>query len=128
MLLAEDDEPLRHALARGLRLEGYTVLEAENGAVALHTLQSLSGAVNLVLTDINMPVLDGIRLANAIHAAYPGIPIIFMSGDLPRTSQGIHLLEVGATLLLKPFGPEVLLDAVTTTLSHERRRARRTPA
>jgi two-component system cell cycle sensor histidine kinase/response regulator CckA len=126
VLLAEDDEPLRRALARALRLEGFTVVEAENGAVAFRMLQALCGSVDLVLTDLTMPVMDGIELAKALRTAYPGIPILFMSGDLPRASEGIHLLEVGACLLLKPFGPDVLLDAVTTTLSHEHGSAHRT--
>jgi DNA-binding response OmpR family regulator len=125
VLVVEDDEPLRRALARALRLEGFTVVEAENGAVAFRMLQALSGSVDLILTDITMPIMDGIQLAEALRSAYPDIPILFMSGDLPRASQGVHLLEVGACLLLKPFGPDVLLDAVTTTLDHERS-ARRT--
>ena len=128
VLLVEDGEPLRQALARVLQLEGFRVLEAENGAVALQTLQSLGGSVDLILTDITMPVMDGIGLARALDSSYPNIPILFMSGDLPRASHGLHLLEVGGCLLLKPFGPEVLLDAIMTTLSHERRSARRTPA
>ncbi len=128
VLVAEDDESLRRALARSLRLEGFAVVEAENGAIALRVLQVLRGSVGLVLTDITMPVMDGIQLAKALRTAYPDIPVIFMTGDLPRASQGIRLLEVGACLLLKPFGPEVLLEAITTTLSHERRSARRTSA
>jgi hypothetical protein len=51
-----------------------------------------------------------------------------MTGELPRTSQGIPLLEVGTHLLLKPFGPDVLLEAITATLDHEQRSIHRTSA
>jgi CheY-like chemotaxis protein len=81
----------------------------------------------MVLTDINMPVMDGLEFARAFRPRYPFTPILFMTGVLPEVSHGTSLREVGARLLLKPFGPEVLLEAVATTLIHGPS-ARRTPA
>jgi two-component system, cell cycle sensor histidine kinase and response regulator CckA len=128
ILIVEDDEQVRKALSRALRVEGYTVVQAENGAVALRELQGIEHSLKLVLTDIRMPVMDGIELAKVLRAAYPSIPILYMSGYLPEASQGTYLREVGARLLLKPFSPDVLLEAIRAALSHERPSAQRTSA
>jgi two-component system cell cycle sensor histidine kinase/response regulator CckA len=128
ILIVEDDEQVRRALARALRLDGFAVVQAENGAVALRAIQGIEHSLKLVLTDIRMPVMDGIELAKVLRAAYPNIPILYMSGYLPEAAQGTHLHEVGARLLLKPFGHEVLLEAIRAALSHERRSAQRSLA
>src|SRR5215203_3153708 len=116
VLLVEDDEQVRRALARALRLDGFRVVEAENGAVALGALQDIEHSLKLVLTDIRMPVMNGIELAKVLGAACPNIPVLFMSGYLPEAAQGTHLHEVGARLLLKPFGHDVLLEAIRAAL------------
>ena len=128
VLLVEDDEMLRRMLARTLRGEGFGVVEAENGEVALQTLRAYGTAPSLALTDITMPVMDGFEFARRFRALHPAVPLLFMSGAMPRTSQPIPLLDVGTHLLLKPFGPGVLLEAIAATLSHERRRIQRSPA
>jgi two-component system cell cycle sensor histidine kinase/response regulator CckA len=128
VLLVEDDEMLRRMLARTLRGEGFGVVEAENGEVALQALRAYGTAPSLALTDITMPVMDGFEFARRFRVLHPAIPLLFMSGAMPRASQPIPLLEVGTHLLLKPFGPDVLLEAVAATLSHERRRTQRSPA
>jgi two-component system cell cycle sensor histidine kinase/response regulator CckA len=128
VLLVEDDELLLRLLARTLEAEGFTVLKAENGEAALQVLRTSGGSVELVLTDITMPVMGGFELGRILRNLYPSIPLLFMTGELPRTSQGIPLLEVGTHLLLKPFGPDVLLEAITATLDHEQRSIHRTSA
>jgi two-component system, cell cycle response regulator CpdR len=128
ILIVEDDEQVRRAVARALRLDGFTVVQAENGAVALRELQGIEHSLKLVLTDIRMPVMNGIELAKILSATYPNIPVLFMSGYLPEASQGTHLHEIGARLLLKPFSPDVLLEAIRAAVSHERRSAQRTSA
>ncbi len=128
VLLVEDDEVLRRMLARTLRGEGFAVAEAENGQVALQVLRGFGYAPTLALTAITMPVMDGFEFARRFHALHPAVPLLFMSGAMPRASQPIPLLEVGTHLLLKPFGPDVLLEAIAATLSHERRSVQRSPA
>jgi two-component system, cell cycle sensor histidine kinase and response regulator CckA len=128
VLLVEDDEMLRRLLSRTLRDEGFRVLEAENGDAALQIVSGLSRAPGVVLTDIVMPVMDGIELARIFGSRYPSVPILFMSGAMPHASRDMPLLEVSARLLLKPFGPEVLLEAIRAALNHERRRVQRTSA
>ena len=117
VLLVEDDDMLRRMLARTLRCERFAVIEAENGAVALQALRGLNGALGLALTDITMPVMDGFEFARILRSLYPSVPVLFMSGAMPRASHGIPLLEVGTHLLLKPFGTEVLLEAITIMLN-----------
>ena len=120
VLLVEDDDVLRRMLARTLRCEGFGVVEAENGEVALQTVRKLGDPLSLALTDITMPVMDGFEFARIFRSLYPSVPVLFMSGAIPRASHGIRLLEVGTHLLLKPFGPEVLLEAITIMLNVER--------
>jgi len=127
VLLVEDDEMLRRMLARTLRGEGFGVVEADNGEVALQVLGASGNPPSLALTDITMPVMDGFEFARRFHTLHPDVPLLFMSGAMPRTSQPIPLLEVGTHLLLKPFGPDVLLEAITAMLSHDRRSVQRSP-
>jgi DNA-binding response OmpR family regulator len=122
--LIDDDEMLRKLLARMLDEAGLRVLQAGHGEQALEIVRRLSSKVSLVVTDICMPVMNGLEFAQAFQATYPSIPILFMTGALPITSNGVSLREVGARLLLKPFGPEVFLEAVTAMLAdgpHARR-------
>jgi DNA-binding response OmpR family regulator len=119
VLVVEDDDILRRMLARTLRGERFDVIEAENGEVALQAVRGLNGSLGLALTDITMPVMDGFEFARIFRSLYPSVPVLFMSGAMPRASHGIPLLEVGTHLLLKPFGPDVLLEAITIMLSGE---------
>lgn len=128
VLLVEDDAALRRLLSRTLGCDGFGVLEAENGQEALQSLREFGGTVCLALTDITMPVMDGFEFAKRFRFLYPSVPVLFMSGAMPRSSQSIPVLDVGTHLLLKPFGPDVLLEAVGALLDHERRSAYRTPA
>ncbi|HEY8196767.1 MAG TPA: response regulator [Gemmatimonadales bacterium] len=128
VLLVEDDAALRRILARTLRGEGFGVLEAENGQVALQAARELGGSLSLALTDITMPVMDGFEFAKLFRSLYPSVPVLFMSGAMPRSSQAIPVLEVGTHLLLKPFGPDILIEAISALLEHEQRSVYRTPA
>jgi two-component system cell cycle sensor histidine kinase/response regulator CckA len=128
VLLVEDDDMLRRMLARTLRGEHFGVIEAENGEVALQAVRGLNGALGIALTDITMPVMDGFEFARIFRSLYPAIPVLFMSGAMPRSSRGIPLLEVGTHLLLKPFGPDVLLEAITIMLTDEPERISRSSA
>jgi DNA-binding response OmpR family regulator len=126
VLLVEDDELVRGLLARVLDAEGMRVLQAANGAAALEIMRRMRTRVELVVTDICMPVMDGLEFARAFQPLYPSIPILFMTGHQPIASEGT-LQEAGAQLLHKPFGPEVFLEAVSAMLV-EGRHARRSHA
>ncbi len=80
MLLVEDEDKLREVIRRLLESEGFHVLEAQNGATALQMLNDANHQVELVLTDLRMPVMDGRQLAAALARVRPNLPIVFMSG------------------------------------------------
>ena len=80
LLVAEDDEAVRAFLEKAFELDGHTVLTAQDGAMALEVLAREGGAFDLLLTDIQMPVMDGIALALSAVRDYPGLPILLMTG------------------------------------------------
>ena len=80
ILLVDDEEPVRGFLKRGLELDGHAVAVAVDGSDALERLTETGGAVDLVLTDIRMPIMDGIALALAVKRDFPDLPILLMTG------------------------------------------------
>src|SRR5438477_4333953 len=80
ILLVEDEEGLRSLNARGLRSRGYSVIEASNGLEALEALEEKNGAVDLVVSDVVMPEMDGPSLLKAMRGRNPELKIIFVSG------------------------------------------------
>ena len=116
VLLVEDDEMLRRLLSRTLKDDGFRVLEAENGNIALQIAGRLSRSPGIVLTDITMPVMDGFQFARVFRALYPAVPILFMSGAVPQVTEGVPLLDADVRVLLKPFAPDVLLKAIGAAL------------
>jgi two-component system cell cycle sensor histidine kinase/response regulator CckA len=85
VLVVEDEDNLRAVIRRLLQGEGYGVLEAGNGASALRVLELPDHNVELVLTDLRMPVMDGRQLAAALARLHPSLPIVFMSGFTNQT-------------------------------------------
>lgn len=110
ILLVDDDDMVRAILSAQLSDFNYTVIEAASGAVALQAIDE-APVIDLVLTDVTMPVMDGPELAAAIHEKRPALPILFMTGhsDLERLS--------GKPVIEKPFGAEVLLSRVLAMLN-----------
>ena len=80
MLLVEDEDPVRSFAARALRLRGYTVVEAASGEEALEILRTPSLHVDIMLSDVIMPGLDGPAWVREAQKARPGAKVIFMSG------------------------------------------------
>ena len=80
ILLVEDEEGLRALNARGLASRGYTVLEAGNGVEAIEVLESAAGDVDLVVSDVVMPEMDGPTLLKELRTRNPNLKIIFVSG------------------------------------------------
>jgi two-component system cell cycle sensor histidine kinase/response regulator CckA len=118
VLVVEDEESLRTAIRRLLQDEGYTVLDAANGAMALELLNRTGGRpVDLVLTDLRMPVMDGRQLAAALARVRPSLPIIFMSGFTAQLMD-LRLVSPHVVFLPKPFRNEELLASVRRRLKH----------
>ncbi len=122
ILLAEDDELVRIMLARALRDAGYAILEARDGVEALEVASSAAVAPSLVIADVMMPRVNGQRLWNELHARWPDLPLLFVSGatSLESVSQG--LIERGHELLQKPVGPDVLVGKVRALLADRKSR------
>lgn len=126
VLLAEDEEPLRTMVARVLWAEGYRTLEARDGAEALHLARLSLPHLDLVITDVVMPSMDGRELGRQLALDCPDLPVLYISGYV----QGdvFHRDGPGAPshFLQKPFSNEDLLAAVKALLAASPRRGIRT--
>jgi two-component system, cell cycle sensor histidine kinase and response regulator CckA len=116
ILVVDDEEAVRSIVGRMLQSEGYEVLRARDGREALRELQEVGGAVNLVISDLVMPVMGGRLLGEELARRYPGIPMIWISGhprdvEFPRDTPGYE-----HPFLMKPVSPEALLETVSRTL------------
>jgi two-component system, cell cycle sensor histidine kinase and response regulator CckA len=107
-LVVEDDPVVRGMAARGLREAGYAVFEAVNGREAVDLIGAHTGRLDVVVTDIGMPEMDGYDLARWLSEARPGMPIVFMSGYGDP--------EPNVPFLQKPFAPDVLVRQVGQAL------------
>jgi two-component system, cell cycle sensor histidine kinase and response regulator CckA len=117
ILLVEDEEGLRALNARGLASRGYTVLEAGNGVEAIEVLEKSAARVDVVVSDVVMPEMDGPTLARELRNRNPGLKIIFVSGYAEEAFQK-HLPEHGQfAFLAKPFTLKQLVAAVKETLA-----------
>jgi two-component system, cell cycle sensor histidine kinase and response regulator CckA len=117
ILLVEDEEGLRALNARGLASRGYVVLEAGNGVEAIEVLEKSDGQVDLVVSDVVMPEMDGPTLARELRSRNPGLKIIFVSGYAEDAFQK-HLPENGKfSFLAKPFTLKQLVAIVKETLA-----------
>ena len=113
ILVVEDDRLNRELLSKVLRQEGYQVLEACDGDIALKILQVLP--CDLVITDFLMPVLNGIEFVDQLRSLQPQMPVIFITGYLSAISDKKIVDEV-AEILAKPFEPSVLRSSVRRLL------------
>ena len=93
ILLVEDDAASRYAFARLLRGEGYEVIEAGDGNEAVAFLDGF--AIDLVITDMVLPKINGLHLVSLIQARRPGIPIVLMSGYLSEKGRKNYLGRIG---------------------------------
>jgi two-component system, cell cycle sensor histidine kinase and response regulator CckA len=118
ILLVEDEEGLRQLNARGLTSRGYTVLEAGNGVEAIEVLEKSDGKVDLVVSDVVMPEMDGPTLLRELRSRNPNMKIIFVSGYAEDAFQK-HLPSDGSqfAFLAKPFTLKQLVNAVKETLA-----------
>lgn len=108
ILLAEDDATERGLMARALIADGHTVVEAENGLIALQRVSATPGSFAVLVTDVDMPELDGIELARRALSASPGIKVLLISGYANAVDRAADVLAKGARSLVKP----VQLDKV----------------
>ena len=121
ILVAEDEQQVRTLVARALAEAGHDVTTAGDGAEALDLLQTEAGRFDLLLTDIKMPVMDGLALALAVARDFPAIPILLMTGyaDQRERASGLESLIHG--IVTKPFSVADIQAAVTAALADGKR-------
>jgi len=119
-LVVEDDAPVRAMATRALTEVGYRVLEAENGRAALALVRRHRERLDLVVTDVGMPDLDGYELVRCLDAERPGLRVVFMSGYGDRDHRERSLPGPPRPFLQKPFSPDALVRAVGEVLSGKR--------
>ena len=116
ILLAEDDDAVRAIARTTLERAGYVVLAANDGASALAIARAHEGPIDLLLTDVIMPVVNGRELAQAMTSLRPGIPVLFVSGYTDNVLADYGLPSADQALLDKPFTPASLTAAVASLL------------
>ena len=117
ILIAEDEEPVRTLVGRALTEEGHVVVATADGAEALDTLQSRGGDFDLLLTDIKMPIMDGIALALAAARDFPSLTILLMTGFADQRERASGLNAIVYDVVTKPFSVADIRTAVADALA-----------
>ena len=117
VLLADDEGSLRHAAARLLHRAGYTVLEAEHGGHALALWREHRDRIGLLLTDMRMPVVGGVELAERLRAEQPTLPVIFMSAFSDELDARAKRTVPDALRVAKPFEVRAFVETVHEAMS-----------
>ncbi len=118
ILVAEDEDTVRDFVCRALTVHGHTVIAASDGIEAVDRLGDHT--IDLVLSDIVMPVMDGITLALKIKSEHPTLPIILMTGFANEQQRAHNLSALIQGLLAKPFTMEQLINIVDQVLERDR--------
>ena len=120
VLVVDDETAVRRFAARVLEREGYVVVEAKDGIEALELLTQKDVSVDVVVSDIVMPRLNGVELMQALVVSHPDLPVILMSGYATGA-----LAELGiaapCAILPKPFPSERLLEEVRRCIGQRNR-------
>jgi hypothetical protein len=116
ILLVEDEEMVRKLARQILATQGYQVLEATNGEAALRMCERNQEPIDLLLTDVIMPEMNGPELAERLHRLRPELRVLFMSGYTDDAIVHHGVLEEGVNFIQKPFAPDVLAKKVRQIL------------
>jgi len=116
VLLVEDEPAVRDLVRDILEIHGYTVIHATDGRAALERYAEYGKDIGLLLTDVVMPHVGGLELAEQLRLRRPGIPVIYMSGYCDEAGFRDGALGKGEAFLAKPFTPEALLAKVMEVL------------
>ena len=117
VLIADDEDSVRALVARAIAMDGHNVVTAEDGAEALEILERESGAFDLLLTDIQMPVMDGIALALTAARDFPDLTILLMTGFADQRERASGLNAIVHDVVTKPFSVNDIRTAVTAALA-----------
>ncbi len=121
ILIAEDDEPVRGFVKRALEMDGHQVVAEADGAAALDRLNDERGAFDMILSDIRMPLMDGIALALAAGRDFPELPILLMTGFADQRERAHDLNAIIEDVITKPFSLAEIRAAVEKVLAGGKR-------
>ena len=116
VLIADDEESMRTLVARAVAMDGHETVTAQDGAEALEILTGENGAFDLLLTDIQMPVMDGIALALTAARDFPDLTILLMTGFAAQRERAHGLNAIVHDVITKPFSVADIRTAVATAL------------
>jgi two-component system cell cycle sensor histidine kinase/response regulator CckA len=117
IMLVEDDEPVRIFGARALRNKGYKVIEARSGEAALDLIRNAAEMIDLLITDVVMPHMDGPGLVREVREINPEMKVIFISGYTEDAFRQRLDSDVGIEFLPKPFSLKELAAKVRDVLA-----------
>jgi PAS domain S-box-containing protein len=120
ILVVDDEEGLREVTRRILTRHGYTVITARSGAEAIAIATSNVGVIDLLLTDVIMPKMQGPTIAKEILKIRPNVKVLFMSGHAQPVLEAGSVLDTQFQLVEKPFDQRMLLDHVRRALDASR--------
>jgi CheY-like chemotaxis protein len=109
VLLVDDEVMIRNLVRLSLQSAGFQVISAADGIEALALSRNYPGLIDVLLTDVDMPKMDGISLAERIKTERPGIRVVVMSG---RLSGPVLVNDVEITVLGKPFSKQTLVQVI----------------
>jgi two-component system, cell cycle response regulator CpdR len=117
VLIADDEDSMRLLVARAIAMDGHDTVTAQDGAEALEILSREDGAFDLLLTDIQMPVMDGIALALSAARDFPDLIILLMTGFAEQRERASNLSAIAHDVITKPFSVADIRTAVADALA-----------
>jgi two-component system, cell cycle response regulator CpdR len=117
ILIADDEDSMRLLVARAIAMDGHETVTAQDGAEALELLTRENGGFDLLLTDIQMPVMDGIALALAAARDFPDLVILLMTGFADQRERASNLSAIAHDVITKPFSVADIRTAVADALA-----------
>ena len=119
ILVVEDQDEVRHLITDALNIYGYNVLEAPHGGSALLTCEKYDGTIDLIISDIVMPQMNGQELVERLLPLQPQMKVLFISGYAENIFSDRNVLDPGTLYVQKPFTPIELLGKVRYVLDSE---------
>jgi CheY-like chemotaxis protein len=117
VLIADDEDSMRSLVARAIAMDGHEIVTAQDGAEALDILTDSDGAFDLLLTDIKMPIMDGIALALSAARDFPALTILLMTGFADQRERASGLNAIVHDVVTKPFSVTDIRAAVAGALA-----------
>jgi CheY-like chemotaxis protein len=117
ILIADDEDSMRQLVARAIAMDGHETVTAQDGAEALEILTRANGRFDLLLTDIQMPVMDGIALALSVARDFPDLTILLMTGFADQRERASNLNALVHDVVTKPFSVADIRTAVADALA-----------